>query len=97
VANSSAVKPNTVSGYLENGQFWRLREISAAYMLPTVVSSRVLRSRDAQLVFSARNLHVWTKYTGVDPESSETPGDVQNDFSTTAPPTYFILRLNLHY
>jgi hypothetical protein len=24
-------------------------------------------------------------------------GDVQNDFSTTSPPTYFTVRLNLHY
>ena len=29
-----------------------------------------LRARDAQLVFSARNLHTWTKYTGIDPESN---------------------------
>ena len=57
------------------------------------------RARDVQLVFSARNLHTWTKYTGTDPESGyiNGTGDVQDDFSTTAPRTYFLLRANLHY
>jgi hypothetical protein len=48
-------------------------------------------------VFSARNLHTWTKYTGIDPESNYSTGDVQTDFSTTAPRTYFLVRANLHY
>ena len=96
VANSSAKNPSTVMGYLENGQFWKLREVSAALTLPNAFAQR-LRARDAQLVFSARNLHTWTKYTGTDPESNYSTGDVQTDFSTTSPPTYFILRANLHY
>ena len=49
------------------------------------------------LTFSARNLHLWTSYTGTDPESNFSTGDVQNDFATTAPPRYYIVRLNLHY
>ena len=96
VAASSAKNPNTSIGYLENGQFWKLREVSAALTLPNVVAQRI-RARDAQLVFSARNLHTWTSYTGVDPESNYGTGDIQTDFSTTAPRTYFILRANLHY
>jgi TonB-linked SusC/RagA family outer membrane protein len=98
VANSSAKNPSTVMGYLENGQFWKLREVSAAVTLPNAFAQR-LRARDAQLVFSARNIHTWTKYTGTDPEAGYTTGnqDLQTDFSTTAPPTYFILRANLHY
>ncbi|HEU4990221.1 MAG TPA: SusC/RagA family TonB-linked outer membrane protein [Gemmatimonadaceae bacterium] len=97
VAYSSAKNPtNSYYGYLENGQFWKLREVSAALTLPNVVASKI-RAKDAQLVFSARNLHTWTPYTGIDPESNYSTGDVQTDFSTIAPPTYFILRLNLHY
>ncbi len=64
--------------------------------MPNSVASK-LRARDAQLVFSARNLHTWTKYTGIDPESNYSTGDVQTDFSTTAPRTYFLVRANLHY
>jgi len=86
----------TTAGYLENGQFWRLREVSAVVNLPTSIAQRI-RSRDASVVFAARNLHVWTKYTGIDPESNYSTGDVQTDFETVAPPTYFTVRLNLHY
>jgi hypothetical protein len=102
VANSSAAANTaahinaTSAGYYENGQFWRLREFSAAWTLPTAVAQRI-RARDAQIVFEARNLHVWTKYTGVDPEENYSTGDVQTDFSTLAPRKYFILRANLHY
>ncbi len=96
VANSSAKNPSTDIGFRENGQFWKLREVSAALMLPNTIAEHI-RARDAQLVFSARNLHTWTSYTGTDPESNYSTGDVQTDFSTTAPRTYFILRANLHY
>jgi TonB-linked SusC/RagA family outer membrane protein len=96
VANSSAENPNTGVGYIENGQFWKLREVSAAITLPNSVASKI-RARDAQLVFSARNLHTWTKYTGTDPEANETTADTQFDFSTIAPRTYFLVRANLHY
>jgi hypothetical protein len=97
VATSSAKNPtSSILGYLENGQFWKLREVSAALTLPTVFAERI-RARDAQLVFSARNLHTWTKYTGIDPESNYSVNDIQTDFSTTAPRTYFLVRANLHY
>ena len=97
VASSAAKNPTpSTYGYLENGQFWKLREVSAILTLPDQVTSRI-RAHDAQLVFSARNLHTWTKYTGPDPEENYGTGDVQNDFSTLATPRYYILRLNLHY
>jgi hypothetical protein len=86
----------TQVGYIENGQFWRLREVSASLTLPQSITERI-RAHDASLVLAGRNLHVWTKYKGIDPESGYGNGDVQTDFSTTAPPTYYILRLNLHY
>ena len=51
----------------------------------------------ASLAFSVRNLHVWTSYAGVDPESNYGVADVQTDFMTAGPPRYYTLRLNLHY
>jgi TonB-linked SusC/RagA family outer membrane protein len=92
----NGTKFTTQAGYWENGQFWRLREVSATFDLPQVVANRI-RARDANITFGARNLHVWTKYTEVDPESNYSTGDVQTDFITTAPRTYFTFRLNLHY
>jgi hypothetical protein len=96
VAASSGVSPTTGAGFIENGQFWKLREVSAALTLPQSFANR-LRARDLQLVFTARNLHTWTSYTGFDPEQNSNSGDVQNTFSTLAPPTYFLVRANLHY
>ena len=35
--------------------------------MPNALAAR-FRARDANLTFGARNLHVWTKYDGIDPE-----------------------------
>lgn len=88
--------PSSNAGYLENGQFWRLREVSATLILPSRLASSI-RAQDASLLLAGRNLHVWTKYTGVDPEANYSTGDIQTDFSTSGPRSYFIARINLHY
>ena len=96
VAQRYVTGTKTQVGYLESGQFWRFRELGVTLQLPNVVATR-LRARDVAATFSARNLHVWTQYKGIDPESGYGNGDTQNDFSTTSPPRYFTVRLNLHY
>jgi TonB-linked SusC/RagA family outer membrane protein len=97
VANSAAKNPNASEmGFFEPDHYWKLREVSAAWTMPNVVARRI-RARDAQIVLSARNLRTWTHYTGPDPEENYGTGDVQTDFSTIAPPTYFLVKLNLHY
>ncbi|HEY9230174.1 MAG TPA: SusC/RagA family TonB-linked outer membrane protein [Gemmatimonadaceae bacterium] len=88
--------PSTSIGYWENGQFWRLREVGATLTMPEQLARRI-RARNASLTLSGRNLKVWTAYKGTDPESGYGTGNVQSDFSTTAPPTYFTMRVNLHY
>jgi TonB-linked SusC/RagA family outer membrane protein len=93
---ATATNPKTSFGYLENGQFWRFRELSATLTLP----DRLLRPIHAQsstLSFGARNLHVWTKYKGSDPEENFSTGDVQSVFASSAPRRYYTVRLNLHY
>ena len=92
----NGTKVTTVGGFLENSQFWRLREAAATLTLPQRFAARV-RARDISLTVSARNLHLWTNYTGTDPESNYGVGDTQQDFATTSPRRYFITRLNLHY
>jgi TonB-linked SusC/RagA family outer membrane protein len=96
VAASSGKRPSTSAGYVENGQFWKLRELSAALTLPNTIANH-LRAQDIQLVFTARNLHTWTSFTGFDPEENYGTGDTQNPFSTLAPPSTFAIRANLHY
>jgi outer membrane receptor protein involved in Fe transport len=84
-------------GYYENGQFWRLREAGATLQLPSSVARGLFRAADASLSLQGRNLHVWTKFLGIDPEATYGTGDTPTAFLTQPPRTYFVARFNLHY
>ena len=71
--------------------------MTAALTLPERVMRRVRTGSTATLVFTARNLKLWTKYTGVDPEAFGTTGDAPSEFQAFAPPTYFALRFNFGF
>jgi TonB-linked SusC/RagA family outer membrane protein len=91
---------NTQFGFMENGTFTRFRELTATWSLPRAIVSKAGVARDASIIFSARNLHKWTKYTGIDPESDSDAGSTistQTDFQAAPPPTYFIFRLNVTF
>lgn len=88
--------PKTQYGYYEKGDAWRLREISAVLRLPRSLATR-MRASEADLQLGARNLKLWTKYTGQDPEANYSQGDVQQDFLTTAPRKYYTARINLRF
>lgn len=84
----------TQYGFVENSSFVRFREVSLSYELPTSLAQK-MRSQRAFLTAAARNLHVWSDYSGIDPEAGYFGGgDVQTDFQTQAPPTYFTVRFN---
>jgi TonB-linked SusC/RagA family outer membrane protein len=88
----------TYTGMYENGMFTRLREISASYQLPDMLASK-LRANRAALVVAGRNLHVWTPYSGVDPEATVGNGDSRGteEYFGTPPLRYFTVRLNLNF
>jgi hypothetical protein len=93
----------TLDGYYQPGAFVKWRELSATLELPPGMFSKV-GARNASLVFSGRNLHLWTHYRGTDPESdyqatSTPPGgtDTPSEFQTFAAPTIFQLRLNFGF
>jgi len=89
----------TLDGYFQPGAFVKWRELSATLELPRMLYSRA-GARNASLVFSARNLKLWTNYRGSDPESdyrvTETV-DTPSEFQTFAAPTIFQLRLNFGF
>ena len=90
---------NTQFGFMENGTFTRFRELTATLALPQRLVAKT-GARDANFIFSARNLHKWTKYSGIDPESDSDAGSTistQTDFQAAPPPTYFIFRLNVTF
>jgi hypothetical protein len=89
--------PSTPAGYYEKMAWWRLRELSAMYSLPDDIAQRYLRVRGASLNLAARNVHVFTDWTGVDPEQNYGESDTQNTLLTAGPPTYFTARLTIRF
>ncbi len=89
----------TVWGYMEKGDFWKLREVSVRYELPETVTSQIGASR-ASITVSGRNLGTWTDYTGMDPEiNSAGSGDNfgVSEFLTQPPVRYYTARINFTF
>ena len=88
----------TQAGYIQDGGFTKLREVSLTYDAPTQWASRI-GATSLSITVAGRNLHTWTKYRGVDPELNEAG---QNNFTTadflTQPPVrYWIGRVNITF
>ena len=62
---------NVDAGYKQDTHFVRLREISANLRLPRDFTQRYIRAETASLNFAVRNLHTWTNFNGLDPESEQ--------------------------
>lgn len=89
----------TVAGYMEKGDFVKLREVSLSWSLPESIAGRMGAER-AQVVLSGRNLGVWTDYTGMDPEINwNGSGDNfgVSEFLTQPPVRYYTLRVNFTF
>ncbi|MGH7464890.1 MAG: hypothetical protein ACREK1_06920, partial [Longimicrobiales bacterium] len=69
-ARIAEVRSNgTLASFVINdASFAKLREISLSYAIPESLVGRI-GARGASLNVAARNLHTWTKYTGLDPEN----------------------------
>jgi TonB-linked SusC/RagA family outer membrane protein len=96
----------------EDGSYVRFRELSVTYAVPRSVL-RVLRVQSVSVTGAVRNLAVWTRYTGPDPEVSSTAGhdlqyqptangyqvnnDVREDFGAVPLARYWVVRLNLGF
>ena len=87
-----------LGAYWEKGDFIRLREVSATYTLPKTVTT-LLKSRESSIVFSGRNIWMWTKeFSGADPESQTQGTDATPySFVQLGQPRYFTVRVNLNY
>lgn len=64
-ARGQAVALGTTETYYQDASFVKLREVSATYTLP----ERWLGKR-ASITLAGRELHTWTDYRGIDPESN---------------------------
>lgn len=107
---SSAPFYSSPAQYDEDGSFVRVREVSVTYAVPRSLI-RPLRVQSLSLTGAVRNLALWTRYTGVDPEVSDTYGhnlqavsttggsalnnDVRGDFGAVPLARYWVVRLNV--
>ena len=54
--------------FVEDGSYWRLKNLVLGYTLPDNLVGRAIRARNARLYFQAQNLWTLTDYSGFDPE-----------------------------
>jgi TonB-linked SusC/RagA family outer membrane protein len=87
----------TQFGYLEPGDYLRFRELAVTWRVPEDWARKVVRSRSLTVTASGRNLATWTKFTGVDPETTGPLGNVADEFQVTPPLSFFTLRFNIGY
>ena len=80
---------NVDGGYAQDGGFVRLREISLSYDLPSWLVQDYFRARGATIGVSMRNLHTWTDFTGLDPETGQ--------FLTVPQPRRWTVRFNFTF
>jgi hypothetical protein len=85
------------SVFIEDASFFKLRDVSARYALPSEIARR-LGVATAAFTISGRNLHTWTRYTGTDPESFFVGEQfVRVDQAQTPQLTQFLATLSLTF
>jgi hypothetical protein len=87
-------------GYLEKADFWKWRELSVSFDVPTFLTDYATQLDGLRVTLAGRNLAVWTDYTGIDPETVEGGGDAnfsQSEFNTQPPVRYFMIRLDYNF
>jgi hypothetical protein len=90
----------TLDGFFQDGDFVKLREASVRWSLPQRAAT-LLRARNADMIFSGRNLGTWSKYRGIDPENNfqatANTADTGSDFQTIGLASYWTLRFNIGF
>ncbi len=97
------------AGFIEDATYLRFREVSVTYAVPQRVA-RALRLVSVSVTGAVRNLALWTRYTGVDPEVTNALGynaavsptsntfmvnnDMRADFAAVPLLRYWVVRVN---
>jgi hypothetical protein len=75
--------------YYQDISYWKLREVTLSYDVPTQFLGRFGGARNARVSLSGRNLKWWTKFRGGDPDFANfggTPESVQRNRELAAYP-----------
>jgi hypothetical protein len=98
------VTPNAVSEpFMEKGDFVRFREMAITYTVPASLAGHV-RAQRATITAGARNLKLWSKYLGPDPEALTDNGSsdpsaqfAASDFFNLPPSRRFFVRMTFDF
>ncbi len=98
------------AGFYEDATYMRFRELSLTYAVPRGIV-RALRVQSLSVTGAVRNLAIWTRYTGADPEVTNSAGantqltptsntyivnnNLREDGGTVPLLRYWVMRLNL--
>lgn len=90
----AASQGGVFGGMYEDASFTRITEASALYEMPRRWAN-ALRATSWSISLSGRNLGLFTRYSGTDPEASQAATDAYNDeFFSTPPTRHYLLRFN---
>ena len=98
IAAIAKLAGNTSSvGYIQKGDFTKLRELSATVSLPDKWAAKA-HARSLAVTVAGRNLATWTKYKGFDPEVNASTGSfTQFDFLTQPPLRLWTTRFDISF
>ncbi len=96
---NTAVVGDVMDGFIEPGDFTRLRELSATYMIPkSWLGNFGGTVSDASITLAFQNVKLWTNYSGADPEVNAQSGAFsREDFLTMPNPKKTVLRVNFNF
>lgn len=86
IPKPGAIATKSVSAYVEDGSYIRLRDISLSYSLPVHLVEK-LKMEGLQFTLSAQNYLTFTNYKGYDPEVSWDSGNTYQGVDWNSYPT----------
>lgn len=95
---AQSVYSNTYTGFVEDADFIKLREVSVTFMVPSSYVNR-FGLKGLSLTLAGRNLKTWTDYSGLDPELNYAGQSnfTVAEFYTLPPSRYFTMRFDANF
>jgi hypothetical protein len=93
-----AAELGSLAGYIEDGDYWKFRELSLAFAVPDDWAAAA-GARRLVLALAARNLAMWTRYSGADPEVNAAGYDsyTSTDWYSQPAVRYLMVRLDIEW
>jgi hypothetical protein len=89
----TATSLGMIDEWMQPGSFAKLREVSVTYTVPEHLLRGFSR---ASVTLAGRELHTWTKYKGIDPESQDN-NSTTHDQAVIPPLTRFLATINFTF